>query len=172
MKSRYWRTGHITKSRVIPEAYYAAVYPEFDINSPNQTFSGFTYAIDIEAEHQGWDHFVGILYKDELFPDPFAGLEEKEMMTSARIKRGVVEGTYQFMLNLYTLFDINSSQETIFEHPIDTLINFYIQPYLIEPSSQRIYYLWDRRKTPHGSKGFPVGMPGAINREELPFIED
>ena len=175
MRTESWVTNHIIRSRLLPEAFFGAAYPEWDISKPEQTFSGFTYAIEVEGTHNNWDHFVGILYKKQYVSGSAeTGIPAKQRDTEmmVRMKRGVREGTYQFMLNLYTLPGISSTHANLFELPIDTLINFYVRPYLIEPGSKSIYYLWDRGKAPHGLKGFPVGFPMGeqLRRETLPFI--
>lgn len=171
MRTRSWMTNHIVRSRLLPEAFFGAAYPQFNINNPEQTFTGFTYAIEVEETHNGWDHFVGILYSNKYWESDGGDSEILETLSTARIKKGVKQNTYQFMLNLATLFDIGSSQAILFDNPIGAQIYFYVQPMLIDPSSHRISYLWDRTKGPFGLKGFPVGIPGAIDRDLLPFIE-
>jgi len=170
MKSRHWETTHILKSRLIPEAFFGSVYPEWNIENPKETFSGFTYAIEVEDSHKGWDHFVGILYLKQ-FPQgpPGTGISGKQRETemTVRMKSSVSPGTYQFMLNLYTLPGVSEEHASLFELPIDTSINFYVRPYLISPTTKGIYYLWDRWS---GENGFPVGTPGVISRGQLPFL--
>lgn len=172
MKSRHWEISHIIRSRLLPEAFFGAAYPEWDINRPEQTFSGFTYAIEVASEHKGWDHFIGILYKKRYPAYSTLGIsqEDKDTEMMIRMKSSLAGGTYQFMLNLYTLPGISAAHASLFELPIDEPINFYVRPYLINPSSQGIYYLWDQWDEPFGLRGFPVGMPGAIDRESLPFL--
>lgn len=174
MRTRSWWTNHITQSRLLPEAFFGAAYPEFDISKPEQTFTGFTYAIEVDGAHNGWDHFVGILYMKQYVSGPAgSGISGKQRETEMmiRMKSKVRVGTFQFMLNLYTLPGISSTHANLFELPMNGFINFYVRPYLIDPGSQRIFYLWDRGKAPHGLKGFPVGMPSSITRDELPFIQ-
>ncbi len=171
MKSRTWDHFVPNKSRVVPDAFFGCAHPYFNRLEPNKTFTGVTYAIDVSGsspDHTGWDHFLGIYYKRD-----FQG-EIKFTETKALVKRNIAPGRYQFLFHFYHFFEPISESDfeaTLFNHPDENDIYFYIRPYLINPDDRRIFYLWDRDTAEVGSKGFPIGDPSLLTGLK-PFIKD